>query len=362
LHNVNTLGEADAVRIARFEYRCMVQTHDFIKEHQIDCDARRLETVDIVYDQDRWSQAQESVALMRKLMGHDDVAAQYTFRDAGETAKRFLTPGAIGSISYEAGSLSTYQLVIGILRLALAKGLNLQCNTPATSISREEQGGWSVQTPRGVIRSGKLILATNAYTAHLYPKLLGVIVPLRGFVTAQRPGKTMAHTGLSNTYSFIYTGGYEYMIPQPKGAKFAGDIIIGGSLGKTADKGLSEYGNTDDTELNGEVIEYLKSSTEKYFGGNWGDDHPEGRIRKAWSGVMGYSGDGFPLVGPMPAEEGLYIAAAFQGHGMVNCFLCAKALAWILTGKNGEELDSWFPRAYRVSESRLATKFHGQLH
>ena len=152
------------------------------------------------------------------------------------------------------------------------------------------------------------------------------------------------------------------MIPQPKGAKFAGDIIIGGGLTKTADEGLNEYGNTDDTGLNGEVIEYLKSATEKYFGGNWGDDHPEGRIRKAWSGVMGFSGDGFPLVGPIPAEEGLYIAAAFQGHGMVNCFLCAKALTRILTGENGEEFDSWFPMAYRMSESRLATKFLSKLH
>ena len=362
MHNVSTIGEADAVRIVRFEYSCMVQTHDFIKEHQIDCNARRLDTVDIVYDQDQWNQAQESVALMRKLMGHDDLAAKYTFWDASETTKAFLTPGAIGSISYEAGSLSAYQLVIGILRLALAKGLNLQCNTPATSISSEERGRWSVRTPRGVISSGKLILATNGYTAQLYPKLLGVIVPLRGFVTAQRPGKAMAHTGLSTTYSFIYRGGYEYMIPQPKGAKFAGDIIIGGGLTKTADEGLNEYGNTDDTALNGEVIKYLKSSTEKYFGGNWGDDHPEGRIRKAWSGVMGFSGDGFPLVGSIPAEEGLYIAAAFQGHGMVNCFLCAKALTQILTGKNGEELDSWFPRAYRMSESRLATKFLSKLH
>jgi len=77
---------------------------------------------------------------------------------------------------------------------------------------------------------------------------------------------------------------------------------------------------------------------------------------------MGFSGDGFPLVGPIPAEEGLYIAAAFQGHGMVNCFLCAKALTRILTGENGEEFDSWFPMAYRMSESRLATKFLSKLH
>lgn len=340
----------------------MAQTHDFIQEHQIDCDGRRLETVDIVYDQDQWDEAQESIALMRHLMGDEGPAARYAFWDAEETARRFLTPSAIGSITYEAGSLSAYKLVIGILRLALTEGLNLQCNTPATSLFPSHGDSWSVSTPRGVITARKVILATNGYTAHLYPKLQGVVVPLRGFVTAQRPGKAMPQAGLLNTYSFIYKNGFDYMISRPKDTKFAGDIVIGGGFTKTADEGLAEYGNTDDTELNDDVIEYLKSSTEIFFNGNWGDDQPEGRIRKAWSGVMGYSGDGFPLVGPMPGEEGLYIAAAFQGHGMVNCFLCAKALAQIITGENGDEFDGSFPRAYRMTEDRLTAKFLHRLH
>jgi glycine/D-amino acid oxidase-like deaminating enzyme len=216
----------------------MVQTHKFIQEHQIDCESRRLDTVDIIYDRDQWNEAQESVALMRHLMGDDDPAAKYEFCDAEETARRFLTPGAIGSVTYEAGSLSAYRLVIGILNLALARGLNLQCNTAATSVCRahlrDQEAVWSVTTPRGVINARKIILATNGYTAHLYPKLQGVIVPLRGFVTAQRPGKAMPAAGLSNTYSFIYSEGYEYMIPRPQETKFAGDIVIGGGLTKVS--------------------------------------------------------------------------------------------------------------------------------
>lgn len=77
---------------------------------------------------------------------------------------------------------------------------------------------------------------------------------------------------------------------------------------------------------------------------------------------MGFSGDGFPLIGPMPGEDGLSIAAAFQGHGMVNCLLCAKALVQILKGGNWADLDGWFPRAYRMSESRLDAKFLSKLH
>ena len=113
--------------------------------------------------------------------------------------------------------------------------------------------------------------------------------------------------------------------------------------------------------MNGDVIDYLEASTANFFGAHWGADAPEGRLRKAWSGVMGFSGDGFPLIGPMPADDGLYVAAAFQGHGMVNCFLCAKALAQMLAGRESETLGDWLPRPYRTSESRLAVKLLHRL-
>ncbi len=361
MDNYHSQGEAEAIKIARLEYNCMVAVHDFIKKHQIDCDGRRLRTVDIVYDPGQWHQAHDSVALMRKLMGENDPVAKYTFWDATETAERFLTPGAIGAISYEAGSLSAYKLVIGILRLALRKGLNMQCNTPATSLSRRGSI-WTVDTPRGAVTASKVVLATNGYTAHLYPKLQGVIVPLRGFVTAHRPGQAMPKDGLSHTYSFIYKEGYEYMIPRPQGTKFAGDIVMGGGLTKCADHGLGEYGNSDDTVMNRETLEYLKGTTKEFFGQNWGEDNPEGRVRSAWSGVMGFSGDGYPLIGPIPGEEGLLIAAAFQGHGMVNCFLCADALTQMLLEKSDDDLDSWFPKAYKMDKGRFQAKFRSMLH
>ena len=97
------------------------------------------------------------------------------------------------------------------------------------------------------------------------------------------------------------------------------------------------------------------------------------------SGIMGYSADGFPLVGEIPREEGLYISASFQGHGkcqqrqnyagawtdrrlgMVLCFLCAKALTEMMLGNDGEELQSWFPNAFRVSQKRLEVKFEDKL-
>lgn len=367
MDNARSLGVEEAFKIARFEFDCIKAVHAFAQNHDIDCDSREPQTVDVVYDQGQWDQAVESIQLMRRVMGQHDPVAQYKLWNSQEASQRFLTPGALGAIEYEAGSLSAYKLVVGILKLCLAKGLNLQTNTPATSISRAaeiagQEWKWIIQTPRGEIRAPKVILATNGYTAHLYPPLQGVIVPLRGHVTAHRPGSNMPKDGLPTTYSFIYDNGYEYMIPRPPGSKFAGDIVIGGGLSKAREDGLYEFGTTDDTTTDPVIVEYLHETTAMYFRDHWGDDDPAGRIRREWSGIMGYSADGFPLVGQVPQEEGLYIAASFQGHGMVLCYLCAKALTEMLFGTDNRLLDSWFPKAFRMREERFNATFEGRRH
>lgn len=365
--NARSLGVEEAIKIARFEFDCIKAVHAFARIHGINCDSRELETVDVVYDQEQWDQAVESIQFMRRAMGANDPVAQYKLWNSEEASQRYFTPGALGAIEYQAGSLSAYKLAVGILKLGLAKGLNVQTNTPATSISRaadsvSQERKWMVQTPRGDITAWKVVLATNGYTANLYPPLQGIIVPLRGHVTAHRPGGKMPKGGLSTTYSFIYGNGYEYMIPRPSGSSHAGDIVIGGGLTKAAEEGLYEYGTTDDTTTDPFIIEYLRETTPMYLRDNWGEDDPAGRIRREWSGIMGYSADGFPLVGHVPEEEGLYIAASFQGHGMVLCYLCAKALTEMIFGADDRALDSWFPKAFRMRKERFGNKFEGRLH
>jgi glycine/D-amino acid oxidase-like deaminating enzyme len=171
----------------------------------------------------------------------------------------------------------------------------------------------------------------------------------------------MPKSGLGITYSFIYGDGYEYMIPRPKGARFEGDIVIGGGLARARDEGLEEFGTVDDTSLDPEISEYLFETTQRYFGESWGEDHEDGRIRKEWTGIMGYSPDGFPFIGEVPEEKGLWIAASFQGHGMVLCFSSAKALVAMMNCEE-KSLESWFPEVFKVTKERIRTPFAGKLH
>jgi hypothetical protein len=49
-----------------------------------------------------------------------------------------------------------------------------------------------------------------------------------------------------------------------------------------------------------------------------------------WTGIMGFSRDDHPWVGPIPEKPNLYIAAGYTGHGMPNTWLCGKAVALMM--------------------------------
>jgi glycine/D-amino acid oxidase-like deaminating enzyme len=341
----------------------MKSLHAFARTHNIDCDLFSGDTVDIVYDDAQWQTSLKAVQAMRDAMPEDlEGVARYTIWSKEEAKEGFHVKGeeCVGAVSYEAGSLSAYKFVVGVLKMCLQIGLELYTNTPAVKVENRD-GMWAVRTEKGVVRAKKVVLATNGYTGFLCERFRKVIVPLRGQITAHRPGRNMPSEGLQTTYSFIYSNGYEYMIPRPKGSKFEGDIVIGGGLAKARNEGIEEFGTTDDTTINHEISTYLTETTRRYFGDAWGEDHADGRIRKEWTGIMGYSSDGFPFIGEVPGEKDLWIAASFQGHGMVLCFMCAKALAAMMSGDE-KELESWFPDVFKVTEERMGKRFMGRLH
>ncbi|KAF6826277.1 FAD dependent oxidoreductase [Colletotrichum plurivorum] len=363
LHHAEVLGTQAACAIARLELSNIRAVHAFAAAHAPDAESRPCRTVDAIYDPEQWAAAKEAVQAMRDAMPGDDTS-DYEFHDAEEMRERFHVhgEGLRGGIGYEAGSISAYRFTTGVLESCLAKGMRLFTQTPALELRKQVgEHRWLVDTPKGTVAARRVVLATNGYTAFLHQRFQGAIVPLRGQVTAHRPGSNMPPSGLDTTYSFIYEGGYEYMIPRPPGTAFAGDIVIGGGLARAVDGGLNECGTTDDSQLNGDISPYLHETTSRYFGPGWGVDDPAGRVRAEWTGIMGFSPDGFPFVGPVPEEEELWVCAAFQGHGMVMCWMCGKALAAMLEGRDGEELKSWFPDAFRVTGERLGSRFKGRL-
>ncbi|KAK1828496.1 FAD dependent oxidoreductase [Podospora conica] len=363
------LGLPAAVQLARFELDTIRAVHAFARDHGIECDLAACDTVDVLYDAAQWEEARGAVEAMREAMPGEveGGAARYVLYEGEEVKRRFRVVDdgeeVCGGVGYFAGSLSAYRFAVGVVGMCVARGMGLHTGTAVTGLERDGGSGrWRVETGRGVVEAGRVVLATNGWTAGLVREFQGVVVPLRGQVQVHRPGRGLKEGGpLEGTYSFIYEDGYEYMVPRPVGAKGEGDIMMGGGLAKAPEGGLLEYGTTDDTVVEETVSWYLEQTTARYFGKNWGEDDGQGRVKSEWTGIMGFSPDGFPFVGEVPGKKGLWISASFQGHGMVLAWKSAQALVEMMEGRDDEKLAAWFPSAFRVSEERMAKRFEGRL-
>jgi glycine/D-amino acid oxidase-like deaminating enzyme len=122
-----------------------------------------------------------------------------------------------------------------LLDICIKKGLNLQTHTPVVEVSqhptRDSKTEWIVHTERGNIEANKVILATNAYTAALYPPAAEFIIPTRARVAAIRPGSNIANNpALKRTMILEGPISGEYMQSRAEGFSGAGDVIIGGHI------------------------------------------------------------------------------------------------------------------------------------
>jgi glycine/D-amino acid oxidase-like deaminating enzyme len=150
-------------------------------------------------------------------------------------------------------------------------------------------------------RAGVVILATNAYTSKLLPKVK--IQPTRAQMVASAP----IYRTLSDmpTYSHF---GYRYWRQLP-----TGEVLIGGWRDTSME---TEIGWDD--EPSPEIQEHLDRKLESMSKG--------AEVTHRWAGLMGFTETGLPLAGPVEGMRNVYLCAGFNGHGMGFAFMTAKAL------------------------------------
>ncbi|KAK0638831.1 FAD dependent oxidoreductase [Cercophora newfieldiana] len=282
--------------------------------------------------------------------------------------------GAI--IQPRAASLWPYKLVSHILERLLrdfddAVEFNLQTCTPVTSLTRLNgetalnAGGWKVHTPRGTITTPKILLATNGYTSHILPAMTDLIVPVRGQISSLLP------TGIHDVpvprlpHSYVFASQQtdstpwrdDYMVQRPlsRGGTAnqggGGEFIFGGGRGLAANKGIAEY---KDDEVEGAVAEFLRTELCPPLDLTTAQSGTQLKATFSWTGIMGYSRDAHPWVGPVPSRlgggEGMFVCAGYTGHGMPNGALCARAVVGMMRGTDAK---GGLPGSYVVSEERV---------
>lgn len=242
---IEQFGTEEAVRMLLFEEANVRNLVNTVKDLDIDCDLRKLETVDTFTDPKQWDEALEALKAIdeveredKRLKGH----VEHKIWSEEETKNELLIRDGVGAISFPGFILSPYKLVCSLLETAIKKGLNLQTNTPVvevaptsihfSSVSGEQlphRRRWVVTTEdRGEIIADKVILATNAYTAALYPPLAEFIIPTRGQLAAIRPGsKIDGNPIFQRSCALNSAESGDYFQSRGKGVSGEGDLLVG---------------------------------------------------------------------------------------------------------------------------------------
>lgn len=91
-----------------------------------------------------------------------------------------------GWIAHEGGTVHPMAYARGLAKAAAAKGARIHTRSPATALERVT-AGWKIRTPEGSVTAERVVLATNAYSDDLWPRLRRTFVPVKTWQMATKP-------------------------------------------------------------------------------------------------------------------------------------------------------------------------------
>ncbi len=224
------------------------------------------------------------------------------------------------------GELQPATFVQGVARAAMALGVRLHEHAPVLALDAPAPGDVRARTPRGEVRAQIALVCTNAAAGELLPALAGSIDPVRGQMLATAPAPPVFDCPIYADHGFDYWRQDEH-----------GRIALGGW------RNLDPDGEVGTDEVLHPVIQARMTE----FLGRFAAlrDVP---VTHRWSGTMGFSRDGLPLVGAVPGLPGALVAAGFTGHGFGFAWVCGRALAEIVLEGRSEVAELFPARRFRA--------------
>lgn len=286
--------------------------HDLIaeavSENNINCDYIKSGSYHLAMTDVEKREYSESAALLNR----DGFEAVF-IDDPAQVAEGSFS-GFSGGYYFPAdGMLDPFSFINGLAsKLKIIEGFEVR---------RLDKSGGDVEISgtRGDLRAEMAVLATNGYSPLLDKFFEQLIFPVRG--------QMMATSSVPEDYigDRIYYAnfGYDYFrrsVDQ--------NILIGGLRNRFL---IEETGYVDELNepLQSGLADYVRNRLGiKKFG-----------IEGKWSGLMGDTIDGLPLVGSLPHNSSVITAAGFNGHGFGLAMVVARDLAKaILAGETSDIL------------------------
>lgn len=204
------------------------------------------------------------------------------------------------------GQIHTGKMMRALLSKVYDAGI-LVLNDCSVDAIKDEEGFIHLTTSQGDFKTCKVILATNAFAAQLYPEL--DVIPGRGQVLVTKP-----IPGLKIKGTFHFNDGYYYF------RNIDDRILFGGGRNLDFKKEATwDFGQTDNVKQR--LIEYLKSIILP---------NQNAEIDYWWSGIMGFGEEISPIV--KEVKLNIFCAVRCNGMGVAMGSLVGEEVAKLALG------------------------------
>lgn len=218
----------------------------------------------------------------------------------------------------------------GLLDLVVKAGVPIASRTPVNGLTQEANGSWSVKTPRGTIRAGHVIIATNGYTGDVTPQFKRRVVPVGSYIIAtEELSADLAKSLSPANRSFADTRRVlTYYRLSPDGKR----MIFGGR---------AKFGFSDPVETAPMLHRFMIDRFPQLKGT---------RITHAWTGNVAFTMDELPHMGKF---QGLHYALGCNGSGVAMMSFLGRETARKIVGTSNRTI------AFDQPEFPTSPLYHG---
>lgn len=294
-------SEAEVLRMVDYKWRGLQRLRQNLGDDNIDYQQNGGYELFMESESTVAGEAMEQLTyfniLLRQAIGKSDI---YSVADAKIADFGFNKISRMIYNPYE-GQLHTGKMMRTLLNKVYSLGVMVLNDCEIKKVENEGTNV-SLTTTQGNFKTGKVVLATNAFANQLFPELK--VIPGRGQVLVTKP---IAGLKLKGTYHF--NEGYYYF------RNIDGRVLFGG--GRNLDYATEEtwdFGHTDPVKQ--QLLKYLN---EMILPGQSID------IDYWWSGIMGFGEELKPII--KQVQPGVFCAVRCNGMGVAMGSLVGEEVA-----------------------------------
>lgn len=218
-----------------------------------------------------------------------------------------------GMVIERSGHLHPALFFKGLLNACSKRGAAIHSKTEVTKLT-ETAGGWLVETPRGTIKAGDVIIATNGYTGGVTPQFKRRVVPVGSYIIATEEldpalAKSLSpkNRSIADTRRVL-----TYYRLSPDGRR----MIFGGR---------AKFGHTDPVETAPILYRFM---TDRF------PQLKDSKITHAWTGNVAFTIDELPHMGKF---DNLHFALGCNGSGIAMMTYLGQQTARKIAGRSNRQ-------------------------